>query len=162
MAEKTKSIEDVGWWANDFRRRFRYEIAALGIVVCGVFAYVGYLEPGFGKLFFIGICILTAFIFLSTLRRERALLRDHAVARGTVLYFRRGEGSFGKGNPSFVTYSFEGPDGETYESKSEVMAARRLREDAPVLVLYKPGDPKHSQASTGFLFYRFRRLFKKL
>jgi Protein of unknown function (DUF3592) len=147
---------------NDFRPRFRYEIAALGVFACAVFVFVAVQEPWPAGLFFFGFCGLLLAILFSTLRRERKLLRDYSVARGTVLYFRRGESSFGKGKASLVTYMFEAPDGETYENKSEILTPRTLREDKPILVLYKPSDPKQNQASTGFMFYRFRRLLKRL
>jgi hypothetical protein len=144
---------------DDFRPRFRYEMAGLGVVVCAVFAYVAVLYPGWGKIFFAGFCLLTGFILFSTLRRERALLRENLVTRGTVLYFQKGTA---KGESSRITYSFEGRDGETYEHKGEIRTPRALKEDGPVLVLYKASDPAKSQASSGFMFYRFRKMLKKL
>lgn len=147
---------------DDFRVRFRYEVAVLGVVVCGVFVYVAYLESGPGKIFFAGFAALMAFILLSTLRREQSLLRGNAVARGTVLYFRRNERGRGRNFPSQLKYMFDTPDGETYEKLSEIVTPRTLLEDAPILVLYKPSDPEESQASTGFMFYRFRKMLRRL
>lgn len=128
-------------------------VALFAVVGGGLFIGVPLATRGSGWLAFSIISLGVWAFILRRFLKEREIVRTSAAAIGTVVEWRKIQGSEG-GYEYSVKYHFTIPDGNIVQGKAS-SGSELPGEGCPIEVLYHRGAPDRNQPLEAFWFYDF-------